>query len=98
MIVELSAHALDRYRQRIDHDAPRHEVESLIREGCYQTNFKGRVQGRAVGYIVLRDCAFPLRLREGVHVAMTCLPKNVRSKADRRAFRELQREERTWAA
>lgn len=92
----LTQHALVRYRQRVNPDATRVTVEALLTSGVYASRWRGHVGGPRVsdGYIVVPHGAFTLlSCGDGTFRALTFLPKVIRTKAERRAYREDQREE-----
>lgn len=98
--VSATDHAVHRYRRR--HRAPRatlEEVAAVMRAGDYRVapphgimeNLAGREQ-EPDGYVVNGAVVFPVVLDGDTLVALTCLKAHRRAKADRRAWREEQRE------
>lgn len=100
--LRLSTHAIDRYRRRLDAGATFEVVRSVLRCGRLETQKPWYVHHsesseRCVAWVVTRDAVFPLRLvAPGVFLAVTCLKRPRMAKAERRAIREMRREE--WAA
>lgn len=98
--IYLTQHALVRYQQRVDPTATRATAEALLRDGVYASCWRGHVGGprASEGYIVVPSGAFALlSVGDGTFRALTFLPKMVHTKADRRAYREHQREEAAYA-
>jgi hypothetical protein len=93
-------HALHRYRRRIAGSrATAADVAAVMAAGVFRrdaphginVNIAGREE-EPDGYIVNGTAVFPVKLENGNLVALTCLKAVRRSKADRRAWREAQRE------
>lgn len=98
MELHLTEHAAKRYCERADPVASRGDIERVLLAGEYRTRWAGRVAHRTDGWVVVVGGAFPLeRGPNGILVAKTFIPKTQRLKADRRAWREWQREERLAA-
>lgn len=98
MRLRLTEHALRRYRERANPAATAEEVETVLLEGEFHSRWAGRVVHACDGWIVTKGGAFPLVVDgTGVFTATTFVPKHRRLKADRRAWREWQREERLAA-
>ncbi len=96
--IEVTEHALRRYRQRVDCYATREQVEALVANARFVTDWAGHNGARLRdGFLVAGSVAFPVVREEDTLVALTCLPKTKKPKADRRAFLEQAREE-PWAA
>lgn len=87
MTVDLSPHALDRYRRRFDAAADDDAIVAVAAEGRYVTTWKGHVVGANDGWLVVDGGAFALRGTGDRYVATTFIPKLQRSKAERRAYR-----------
>lgn len=95
----LSAHAISRYRQRIDRKASVEEIDALLQTGHLRTKPPEDVglAHRAQVYAITEELVWPLVRRaeeddEGtVFLAVTCVRRHKRSKAARRAFREAMR-------
>lgn len=98
LVIVPTDHAVHRYRRR--HRAPRatrDDVTEVIAGGIFRVTAPHGVDLADVhehaGYVVAGAAVFPLREDpDGSVVAVTCLKAHRRSKADRRAFREAQRE------
>lgn len=98
MVITVSDHAVHRYRRRHhQRRATLEDVQAIIEAGIYRASAPHGVDLAAVhehsGYIVNGDAVFPMREDpDGKMVAVTCLKIVRRLKADRRAYREAQRE------
>lgn len=102
----LTHHAVDRYRTRADKPGATVDDVALVLTA-------GRLQGHpptslvraqaADAWVLAGRLAFPVKREtdtvtgEPVLIAVTCLTRPKRSKADRRAFRRDRREEAAWA-
>lgn len=91
----LSAHALARYRQRVDPAAAVQGVEDVLERGRYQPMLPGwMMTKRNIGGVVIGPgCAFIMAVHGKELHAITCLSKRRIPKADRRAHREHARAE-----
>lgn len=92
-----TAHAVHRYRRRFNHPRATPEDVADVMRSCEFR--KGAPHGvhlepnpDVFGYLVLDRMVFPvLRRDSGDLVAVTCMKATRRSKADRRAYREMMR-------
>ena len=104
----LSDHAIARFRQRHgSRTTPVRVIQQVLEAGRFQTKAphnKGlERRHKPDGFVVNKGVVFVVYVAQDargndVLVASTCLAAQVRSKAERRAYRELAREEEEWAA
>ena len=109
----LSAHAIDRFRQRHgNRQTPVRAIQVVLESGRFQPQRPASIaiaratEDQPFGYVIAGECVFPVvkelshegRRPSEVLVATTCLRMPKRSKAERRALRELAREEEQWVA
>lgn len=106
----LTDHALQRFKRRAGMGDVA-DVAAAVQAATVQplpptwTSMGARLHEN-VGWLVAKAWACPLRLPEGTDrnrdlfdfAALTCITRKRRSKAEVRALRELEREERSWAA
>lgn len=97
----LTDHAIERYRKRHDPRASVREIQAVLDAGRFQVQMPGALdpsRGEPVyGYVVNGRVVFPMAHHGRELAAVTCLAIRRRPKADRRAHRELEREERWYA-
>lgn len=95
----LTDHAIARYRSRVG-AATREEIQTVVDQGEVRYTPPGRVElaQRADVYVVCGDAVFPAHEVANGLVLTTCVCRRRLSKADRRAYRELLREEQDWTA
>lgn len=89
----LTDHAIARYRSRINADATRDEIEKALREGDWRPGHFLTLSEPTDGVVLVNGGFFPMREHEGRLVATTCIRIRRRPKAERRAWREQQRED-----
>ncbi len=92
--VYVTEHALTRYRQRAGKpDATLDDVLALLRLGMLQSRWAGYSKHPTDAWIVVAGGAFPVVRWGGELRALTFYRKRRVPAADRRAWRELQRDE-----
>lgn len=98
----LTTHAFERYRQRVDRSATWAVVQAELDAGELRDHPPVAMATRRytrtdqVGYVVTARAIFPMETDRGGRaqlVAVTALERRRRSKAERRAWREQQRDE-----
>jgi hypothetical protein len=105
----LTDHSIERFRQRHgNRQTPVRVVIQVLAAGRFQHHRPPTVglartgDERPYGYIVNAGVVFPVQLKieDGCRklVAVSCLKVRKRPKAERRALREMAREEDAWAA
>ena len=105
----LTDHSVDRFRQRHgNRQTPVRVIAQVLAAGRFQHHRPANIglsrpmDEQPYGFIVAQGVVFPVQLKieDGYRklVAVSCLKVRKRPKAERRALREMAREESTWAA